>query len=244
MKYYALTDTGIARVDNQDFVFATDDFVGILPNLFMVADGMGGHNAGDYASKKAVAIVLDEIRNSNERKPIAILENAIKKANEVLYKESRMDTTKAGMGTTFVACTITDKKMYVANVGDSRLYIADDSNFCQITRDHSLVQELLRSGKMGTFDPKKHPKRNAITRAVGAEEDVKIDFFEVSTNNFERVLLCSDGLTNMVDDNELFAQLSHELEPSETVKMLVSLANRNGGLDNISAIVIEPFLEV
>lgn len=242
MKYYALTDVGVARTENQDYVFATDNSVGILPNLFLVADGMGGHNAGDYASRKAVSIVLNEIERSRERKPVLILENAIKAANEALYNESKIDPSKSGMGTTFVVCTISDKKMYVANVGDSRLYIADDSSMCQITRDHSLVEELRRSGKMGNFDAKNHPKRNAITRAVGAEKDVKIDFFEVSTNNFERVCICSDGLTNMVDDNELFAQLSYEGDPEGKAKTLVNLANSKGGLDNISAVVVEPFI--
>lgn len=243
MRYYALTDTGVARKENQDYVYASGDTVGILPNIFIVADGMGGHNAGDYASRRAVSIALDEIENSSESKPVAILDKAIKKANAVLYREAASDSAKQGMGTTFVAATISDKKLYVANVGDSRLYIADNSTICQITRDHSLVQEMMRSGRMGTFDPRRHPKRNAITRAIGVEPDVNIDFFEVSNNNFEQFVLCSDGLTNMVDDNELFAQLVGNDEAKTKANVLVSMANRKGGLDNISVIVVEPFDE-
>ena len=243
MRYFALTDTGKARTENQDFVYATGDSIGILPNLFIVADGMGGHNAGDYASRMAVTIALDEIEKSNESKPVAILNQAIKRANRVLFAEAESDPAKKGMGTTFVAATISDKKLYVANVGDSRLYIANNNTIVQITRDHSLVQEMLSSGRLGRFDPKRHPKRNAITRAIGAEEDVNIDFFEVANNNFEQFLLCSDGLTNMVDDNELFAQLSAVGDAKAKANILISLANRKGGLDNISAIVVEPFEE-
>ncbi len=241
MRYFALTDTGKTRTENQDFVYASGDSVGILPNIFIVADGMGGHNAGDYASRIAVKVVLEEIEQSNESKPVAILNQAIKKANRVLFNEASNDPSKAGMGTTFVCATISDKKLYVANVGDSRLYIANDNTIVQITRDHSLVQEMMRNGQLGKFDPKRHPKRNAITRAIGAEEDVNIDFFEVANNNFEQFLLCSDGLTNMVDDNELFAQLANDSDAKTKANVLVSLANRAGGLDNISAIVVEPF---
>ncbi|MCR4612262.1 MAG: Stp1/IreP family PP2C-type Ser/Thr phosphatase [Lachnospiraceae bacterium] len=243
MRYFALTDTGRSRTENQDYVYASGGGVGILPNIFIVADGMGGHNAGDYASRRAVNIALKEIENSNESKPVAILNQAIKKANRILFEEASKDPAKRGMGTTFVAATISDKKLYVANVGDSRLYIANDSTICQITRDHSLVQEMMRNGDLGKFDPKRHPKRNAITRAIGAEEDVHIDFFEVANNNFEQFLLCSDGLTNMVDDNELFAQLKGNADAKTKANVLVSLANRKGGLDNISAIVVEPFEE-
>lgn len=243
MRYFALTDTGRSRVENQDFVYASGDSIGILPNLFVVADGMGGHNAGDYASRTAIRILLDRIEHSKESKAVSILNQAIKETNKKLYHEALSDPSKKGMGTTLVAATISNKKLYVANVGDSRLYVANNSTILQITRDHSLVQEMLRSGKMGSFDPKRHPKRNAITRAIGAEEDVNIDFFEVNNNNFEQFVLCSDGLTNMIDDNELFAQLTHNTDAKTKANVLVSLANRKGGLDNISVIVVEPFEE-
>lgn len=243
MRYFALTDIGRSRAENQDYVYASGDGVGILPNIFIVADGMGGHNAGDYASRMAVSVALQEMECSAEKKPVAILNQAIKRANRVLFKEAEADPAKRGMGTTFVAATISDKKLYVANVGDSRLYIANDNTICQITRDHSLVQEMMQSGTLGRFDPKRHPKRNAITRAIGAEEDVNIDFFEVANNNFEQFLLCSDGLTNMIDDNELFAQLTGNKDAKTKANVLVSMANRKGGLDNISAIVVEPFEE-
>ena len=144
---YAKTDTGIVRRSNQDFLFASDQPVGPLPNLFIVADGMGGHKAGDFASRYVVEHMKENIENSDAVSPVMVLRRALEKTNLGLYEESMEDPEREGMGSTLVAATIEDDMMYVANVGDSRLYLLRDS-LAQITRDHSLVEEMVARGKM------------------------------------------------------------------------------------------------
>ena len=145
MKSYAMTDVGRVRHVNQDYIFASDEPIGNLPNLYIVADGMGGHNAGDYASRCAVATVIDTVRGEREFNPIRILNAAIERANQEVYQRAREDEKLEGMGTTMVAVTIVGKYAYVANVGDSRLYVIG-SQLLQITRDHSLVGDMVRMG--------------------------------------------------------------------------------------------------
>ena len=236
---YKITDVGIKRKVNQDTVYANDSGVGNLPNLYIVADGMGGELAGDYASAKCVEIVVDGIINSKESEPVKILEQAIQSANQIIYQESKSDSSKAGMGTTLVLGTFIDGHLYVANVGDSRLYVATATKLLQITKDHSVVAELVRTGELDADDARTDKRKNMITRAVGAEMKVVPDYFDVALKGSERILLCSDGLTNMVDDKEIYSIVTTE-EPLETrVKKLIRLANSNGGKDNISVIIIE-----
>ena len=140
------TDKGRKRSNNQDSIFISDTPVGPLPNLYIVADGMGGHAAGDFASRFAINVVIDFIRKSTVRNPISLLKRALVYANSELYKEAEKDKEKSGMGTTMVAAVLTDKKLYVANIGDSRLYVIND-RIIQVTMDHSLVEELIRSGQ-------------------------------------------------------------------------------------------------
>lgn len=241
MRSIALTDVGQKRSHNQDYVFSTTSPIGALPNLFIVADGMGGENAGDYASQSAVDIVTDLIKNTKKGQPVTILEQAIKTANEKLYKESRLDPEKEGMGTTIVACVIEDDHMYVANVGDSRLYVAGPDSLTQITRDHSVVAEMVRNGSMTEEAAESDPRKHMITRAVAAEEAIKVDYFDVTLCGSERVLLCSDGLTNMLDSEDILAILNNHDTIEQKGKNLVDRANARGGKDNISIIVIEPF---
>lgn len=153
--------------------------------------------------------------------------------------EAGADESKQGMGTTIVAATISDGKMYVANVGDSRLYVIGDS-IKQITKDHSYVAEMVRRGEVDPKDARRHPDKNIITRAVGAFETIQADFFEVDLNESETVLLCSDGLTNMVTDDELYRVIRETSELSEAGKKLVEEANKNGGSDNITIVMIRP----
>ena len=240
MKTYSQTDTGIRRETNQDYLFSSDTAVGNLPNLYIVADGMGGHKAGEYASCHTVERVVASVLRSGETEPVPILEHAIQKANELLLEESRSDVTKKGMGTTIVAATILGDHLYVANVGDSRLYVIGD-NIVQITRDHSLVNEMVRMGELNAAQAKGHPDRNIITRAVGVIEHVNVDFFEVKLQKDDYILLCSDGLTNMVDDNEIKRVILSKHDVSEQARCLVEEANQNGGQDNITVIIIKPF---
>lgn len=241
MKTYSITDTGILREMNQDYFFASDEPVGNLPNLYIVADGMGGHKAGDYASRYTTQRVVASVSRSPGKEPVTILKEAIATANRILIQEAAEDESKQGMGTTLVAATIVGTKLFVANIGDSRLYIVD-SEIHQVTRDHSLVAEMVRIGEVGVSEARRHPDKNIITRAIGAGDSVEADFFEIEIKNDSHILLCTDGLTNMVEDS-VIKNIVLEDAPIETrVEQLVNTANAQGGRDNITVMIIEqPF---
>ncbi len=236
---YGITDVGTKRRVNQDVIYCTDNRIGNLPNLYIVADGMGGERAGDYASAKSVETVIEQITNSKESEPVKILEQAIQSANQIIYLESKNDAQKAGMGTTLVIATVIEDHLYVANVGDSRLYVASYTKLLQITKDHSVVAELVRTGELDEDDARNDKRKNMITRAVGAEAKISPDYFDVALKGGEHILLCSDGLTNMVEDKEILSILVTEDTLENRAKKLVQTANENGGKDNISVIVIE-----
>lgn len=237
-----MTDIGVAREMNQDYLFTSDTAVGNLPNLYIVADGMGGHKAGEYASRYTTERVVACVLRSKASEPVTILKEAIQKANELLLVESKEDESKQGMGTTIVCATIIGNKMFVANVGDSRLYVISDK-IRQITRDHSLVEEMVRMGEMDRGEARRHPDKNIITRAVGVTESVEVDFFEVDLGQEDAILLCSDGLTNMVDDAVIYRIMKEKTSTEEQVTKLIQTANENGGRDNITAIIVRPFLD-
>lgn len=240
MKVFSITDTGITREMNQDYYFASETSVGNLPNLYIVADGMGGHKAGDYASRYTIERVVASVSRCPDIEPVEILKEAIMKANELLIHDSLEDEDKKGMGTTLVACTIVGQKMIVANIGDSRLYVVN-SKITQITRDHSLVEEMVRLGEMDEEEAREHPKKNIITRAIGATGEVEADYFEVDLEPSDSVLLCTDGLTNMVPD-ELILRIFHGTDGVENqATKLIETANHNGGRDNITVMIIKPF---
>lgn len=241
MKTYSITDTGVLRDMNQDYCFASDTPVGNLPNLYIVADGMGGHKAGDYASRYTTQRVVASVTRNPDHEPVSILKEAISKANHLLIEEAREDVDKLGMGTTLVAATVIDNKLYVANVGDSRLYVVNQ-DIRQITRDHSYVEEMVRLGKVDASQARVHPDKNIITRAIGASEDVEADFFEVELVENDRILICTDGLTNMVEDSVLCDVIRSDADQEERGRKLVALANHNGGRDNITVMIIEPFI--
>ena len=240
MKTFSITDTGVTREMNQDYYFATDTNLGNLPNLFIVADGMGGHKAGDYASRHTIERVVASISRNSSEEPVTIIQEAISKANELLVAESNEDETKSGMGTTLVIATLVGDKLIVANVGDSRLYVISDM-VRQITRDHSLVDEMVRLGELNPSEARSHPDKNIITRPIGAQQDVKADFFEVELAKDDYVLMCTDGLTNMVRDEEILDIVRSEKEPEAIAHKLVRMANNNGGRDNITVTIIKPF---
>ena len=241
MRIDSATDVGQKRKMNQDYVFASADPVGNLPNLFVVADGMGGHNAGDYASSHAVGIVVEEIREDADFNPVKVIRHAIESANTEIITQAQKDEKLRGMGTTMVAATIVGHYAYVANVGDSRLYVAGEQ-IQQITKDHSLVQEMVRMGELNAEEARNHPDKNIITRALGAERTVDVDFFDLKLEPGNVVLMCSDGLSNMVEDDrigEIISDTDRDLQ--ERGQALISEANRNGGKDNIAIVLIEPF---
>lgn len=240
MKTFSITDIGMRRSMNQDAMFTSEIPVGNLPNLFLVADGMGGHNAGEYASSHAVETIVAVAGESVETDIAKILDQAIRKANQVLIEKAREDVSMRGMGTTIVAAVIAENRLFVANVGDSRLYIVNQE-MKQITRDHSLVEEMVRLGGLDKETAREHPDKNIITRAVGAEPNIEIDFFEAVLEEQDTVLLCSDGLTNMIEDEDIRRIMKSQRDIAEQAEKLVETANANGGKDNITVVVIEPF---
>ena len=240
MKVFSLTDVGRKREINQDSVFVSDEPIGNIPNLFVVADGMGGHKAGDYASRYAVKVLQDRIRESEEMGPEAIITDAVKEVNHKIIEAAASDVSLNGMGTTLVVATIIEHTLYFANVGDSRLYLIRDE-IKQLSRDHSLVQEMVRLGGIKQEEAKYHPDKNVITRAIGAKEDVEVDFFDYRLQKGDTILMCSDGLTDMVDDDEIFRIVKSGRDIVETAKELVEKANENGGKDNIGIVLVQPF---
>lgn len=242
MKSYCITDVGQRRVTNQDFVYRSDEPVGNLPNLYIVADGMGGHKAGDYASHYTAETLIESVTEDEEKNPIKIIRKAIEKANERVLEKSLADEELAGMGTTVVVATVIGHYLYVANVGDSRLYLITDK-ITQITKDHSLVEEMVRIGEINREQARNHPDKNIITRAVGIKKEVKIDFFDMRLEKGDLILMCSDGLSNMLEDREIEEIIKKGGELSEIVDELVERANQNGGKDNIAVILIEPLTD-
>lgn len=241
MKSYSVTDVGQKRRENQDYVYASEQPIGNLPNLFVVADGMGGHNAGDFASRCAVSVMVESVKKNMSFNPIKIIRHAIETANEQVGIQAELDPQKAGMGTTMVVVTIVGRYAYVANVGDSRLYVSDSHDIVQITRDHSWIAEMVRRGQISKEEARNHPDKNIITRAVGAGETINIDFFDVELEEDNRILMCSDGLSNMVREDTMQEILCGSEDVQDSADKLVALANENGGSDNISVIIIEPF---
>lgn len=242
LKTFSITDIGKKRQLNQDYVYTSEKPVGNLPNLFIVADGMGGHNAGDYASKYTVETIVKEIAQSRQTNSIRIIKNAIEIANEHIRQRAEEDVKLYGMGTTLVVATCIGNHLEVANVGDSRLYVIDD-RITQITRDHSLVEEMIRMGGIDRTAARVHPDKNIITRAIGATPVVKVDFFTVDLKKGDLVLMCSDGLTNMLEDEEIRTILNGQRDIVEKAEALVKAANNNGGKDNIAVVLIEPFAD-
>ena len=242
MRTFSITDVGMVRQVNQDYVYVTDRPLGILQNLFVVADGMGGHQAGDYASKYTVEVLNRELALSEGEDIERCLVGAIKTANREIIKEASRDEHLKGMGTTVVAATISNQMMYFANVGDSRLYLINQG-IQQLTKDHSLVEEMVRLGGIKPEEAKHHPDKNIITRAIGVLPEVSADFFETVLVPGDTVLLCSDGLTNMVDDTDIKRIVLGQRDIVEKTQRLIDAANENGGKDNITVVLIEPFSE-
>ncbi len=220
---FSITDIGLRREMNQDYVFSSDLPLGPLSCLYLVADGMGGHRAGDLASKE----------------PEQLLREAFELANTKIRQTAALHREYYGMGTTLVCCTICGDELLVANVGDSRLYNYTEKYFSQITVDHSLVEEMVRAGTLDRRAARIHPERNVITRAIGAEDEMKVDFFRIPLAECGLILMCSDGLTSMIDDREIESVLSGSKSLEDKAAILIALANRAGGKDNISVILID-----
>ncbi|GAA0331440.1 Stp1/IreP family PP2C-type Ser/Thr phosphatase [Bacillus carboniphilus] len=242
MKAVFKTDRGRVRPHNEDnggvFLANNDDSI-----LVLVADGMGGHRAGDVASEMAVQ-AMKELweKNPPSSQPDESekwLIESIKNVNHQLFLHASENEECKGMGTTMVAAICSDSFSTVANIGDSRCYINNDLGFSQFTEDHTLVYELVRSGQISREDAEHHPRKNVILRALGTEEDVQIDIKTITFEEGDCLLLCSDGLSNKVSDDDMKTIIESEETLEEQVERLVDLANENGGEDNITIIIVK-----
>ena len=239
MRVFGKTDVGLVRRINEDFLYYSRVPVGAFPNLFIVADGMGGHNAGDFASRYAIESFLDYIQTSKPDALIRMVDEGVKYANKKIIEKAKENPSMRGMGTTMVVAFIEDNQLFVGNIGDSRLYLLD-SEINQVTEDHSFVETLIRAGELTREQARKHPDKNIITRALGASETVRMDFFEVDLEKGDKILMCTDGLSNMVEDEVLYDITKHTYI-GDVVDELIEEAKINGGSDNITVIVIDPF---
>ncbi|MTK13667.1 MAG: Stp1/IreP family PP2C-type Ser/Thr phosphatase [Clostridiaceae bacterium] len=231
-----LSDIGNVRKINEDSVgYYKDENFGI----YIVADGMGGHNAGEVASKVAVDATISYIKSlSNLDDMKSILIESIKMANKQIFELSKSNDGLVGMGTTITACLVKGKEMVVANVGDSCCYIMKHNGISKITKDHSLVQQLLDEGSITEEEAVSHPNKNIITRALGTNESVEIDTFNINLADVLKVILCSDGLSNGVNNSEMYDIIFNNNNEDACIQ-LIELSKLKGGRDNISVIVFE-----
>ncbi|MGI6108108.1 MAG: Stp1/IreP family PP2C-type Ser/Thr phosphatase [Lachnospiraceae bacterium] len=242
MKAVYRTDVGRMRQQNQDSVLVMETPVGKLPNLLIVADGMGGHRAGDRASRTLVERLPRLIADSVHTNPLLIVTDAVREVNTEIYTLSNDTEEYRGMGTTLTLGYIDRRELYVFQVGDSRAYVFSGGHLGQVTRDHSYVEEMVRKGAMSRGSGEYQKKKNIITRAVGGQDFIVSDIFRVTLEPDDIVLLCSDGLTNEVTDGEIGSILSGESDLDRKADELVALANIHGGKDNISVILAAPGL--
>lgn len=236
------SDIGRCRLKNEDSMMVSNAPVGKLPDVYAIADGMGGHKAGNVASTVAIECFEEYIESaaSADDEILDILIGAINHANSIVYKMTLENDEYSNMGTTFLACCINGKNAYIAHVGDCRLYKVSENKMTQITNDHSYVAELVRSGKITEEQAAVHPDRHSITRAVGAESTVIADGIICSVKDGDKIVMCSDGLTNMVSNNDILEIVNDEsLSLQQRIDSLINLANENGGMDNITVIVID-----
>ncbi|WP_294385631.1 Stp1/IreP family PP2C-type Ser/Thr phosphatase [uncultured Clostridium sp.] len=228
------SDVGVVRSLNEDYAsyIEEEDY-----KLYIVADGMGGHNAGEVASEMAVNAVKLYVKDNYKSDGINVLENAIIFANEKIYDKARCGSEYKGMGTTLVAAFVYEDNVIVANVGDSSCFGIIDNDIIKITKDHSLVQELIDSGSITEEEGRNHPKKNVITRALGTNNIVKVDIFKIDINTYDKYLLCTDGLSNEVLKEEILREISDINDYNTACDKLVLLAKNRGGRDNITVLL-------
>ena len=239
MQIFSKIDIGNKRNTNQDACITA-----MLPDsaaLAVVCDGMGGANGGDVASRTATELICEYVKNSynsaqsNDRL-LELLKNAVLSANLEIYDMACKNENLSGMGTTVVAAIIKPQTALICNVGDSRAYLIEEA-ITQITRDHSVVQSLIEKGELTAEEARVHPKKNVITRALGVEENVMPDLYEIAFSENSKLLLCTDGLSNFVNDTEILNTFNDN-KTENIAEILVDKANAGGGGDNITAIVV------
>lgn len=241
------TDVGLIRQNNEDAIYVSDKPVGVLPNLYIVSDGMGGHNAGEIASGRSIGFFCGYVENAGRQSGqgdiLDILVEGVTAANKTVYELSLSSGALSGMGATFSACVVAGGKLYAAHVGDSRVYIARPGQngrpgeLTQVSSDHTFVNEMVKAGEITKEQAKTHPRRNIITRALGIDAAVNVDGIVADVYAGDFLLICSDGLSNMVPDEALLRLALSEPSVEEKCGKLIELAKQNGGEDNISVVL-------
>jgi len=240
-----LTAVGLVRNHNEDVIFYSTESFGPLPNFFVVADGMGGHNAGEVASAKSLEYSSNFILESKKSKLtnpediLDILITAAMQANNSVFELSVSKPAYYGMGTTFSACSIIGNTIVIAHIGDSRIYTISPGNITQVTTDHTYVEEMVKAGKITREEARSHSRRNILTRVLGCDSLTPADGTTYSLEGVNSILLCSDGLTDMISDEDIMEIINQNTPPKARAEALVSAANNNGGKDNISVIIID-----
>lgn len=235
----AKTDVGKIRKKNEDSIFSSDDKVEVLDNLYIIADGMGGHNAGEVASSSAIEYFIDYLKNNKVQLDTeCTILDGIFSLNKKIYDRSITEIEHKGMGTTITLCTIKDNIAYFGHVGDSRAYLISKGEMSQITTDHTYVNEMVLKGLMTKEQAIIDPSRNLVTRAIGIGETVMVDYIEKEVSKGDIIMMCSDGLSGMISDEKIndIIQTNSDIENCCTI--LINEALENGGTDNISVILI------
>lgn len=242
--YAAKTDIGKQRELNQDFFIASET----RPHLFILCDGMGGHKSGDVASRTAAESMETYIRlqsalDYDAKKAEKVLKDAVSYANKMVYARAVQNPDYEGMGTTADVCMVDFDDVYIAHVGDSRVYLLSEGRLSQLTRDHSLVGEMVEKGVITEEEARVHPKKNVITRAVGTNKTVEVDYINITLEKNDMLLMCSDGLSGMLSDAEIQNILQSTTSLDEMVDALIGEANQKGGKDNITAVLVKKLLK-
>ena len=227
----AKTDVGQIREANEDSYLVDEP-------LFVVADGMGGHIAGDVASSTAVEVISSRSSEASSEDPQTLAE-ILRGANHAIYEKSASEPGLRGMGTTCTLILLDENRAHIAHVGDSRAYLLRDDSLRQLTEDHTLVARMVKEGRLRAEDAERHPQRSIITRALGVDAEVEVDLATLDLQDGDRIMMCSDGLSSMIDDDTIAGVLRSEEDPQTAADSLVDLANRAGGEDNVTVVIID-----
>ena len=241
MQFYSISDRGKLRENNEDCCFAKE-IKGYT--LLILADGMGGHRGGEIASKKAIDVVISMLEESLSEKMIPgqimlLLSDALESANREIISLTKEDASLSGMGTTCDICLVAKNTVYIAHIGDSRVYKISKKNglISKLTKDHSLVEYMIETGTITREESVHHPQKNIILQALGTSEEINADVSHIKISSDDVILMCSDGLTNMIEENDIANIISSESGPENSAKKLVQLANEAGGTDNITVVI-------
>jgi len=238
LKYGIRTDIGLKRKLNEDNCTVLVGYPGV-PDCFVIADGMGGHKCGEVASKQAVDSVCAHLLKANwETEDISsLLKDIITSVNDEVYQFSLLDESTQGMGTTLIVTVLKNRKLFIGHVGDSRVYLIREDSIQKVTWDHSFIEELIKNGSITRDEAVNHPKKNMITRAVGYELDLQVDTYEIDILENDCILLCTDGLTNMLTEDEITEIIIKIEDPQVACDTLIKNANNKGGEDNVTVII-------